>query len=222
MSFSSVAHAQRRKRRAIFFFDGFNFYHSLVDGIERHHFPKKYKWVNLWKLATRVALDDDEVTKVLYFTAYCTWDDDKKRRHQAFVKALEAHGVEVKLGEFRTNTLHVGGRQIPIREEKRTDVNIAVWLLRLGFQDCFDSAYLVSGDSDFIPLMESFFELFPRKRFVVAFPYNRSNKQVEKIVRANGGFIRHIRESDIRKSLFDKVIALTDESRIVCPPEWWP
>lgn len=162
----------------------------------------------------------------MYFTTYCSWDENKKRRHQIFVQALEAHGVEVKLGEFRTRELHIENekkdRKILYREEKRTDVNIAVWLLRLGFQDVFDSAYLVSGDSDFVPLIENFFELFPKKRFVVVFPYNRHNEQIKDIVKANGGFVRHINTNHIRKSLFEKEITLPDGSKVVCPPEWWP
>lgn len=51
-----------------------------------------------------------------------------------------------------------------------TDVNIAVELMTDAFQDRFDTALIVSGDSDLTGLVLAVRQLFPAKAIVVAFP----------------------------------------------------
>ena len=57
-----------------------------------------------------------------------------------------------------------------------TDVNIAVELLGDAQDDVFDTAMVVSGDSDLYGPIEAVRRRYPHKRVVVAFPPDRVSK----------------------------------------------
>lgn len=50
-------------------------------------------------------------------------------------------------------------------EEKETDVNLAVYLIDLAYQDAYDRALLFSGDSDLVPAVRLVKRRFPKKSF---------------------------------------------------------
>lgn len=58
-------------------------------------------------------------------------------------------GVDLNINDFKTYTTL----------EKGTDVNVAVQMLSKGFQNAYDIAILVSGDTDYIPVVESLHNL---------------------------------------------------------------
>jgi len=88
---------------------------------------------------------------VKYFSAYATWRPDALRRHQAYIKALEAQGVEAIMGRFKQKTLRCRAtcrEEFQTHEEKETDVNIGVHLLADAIRDRFDTAFVISADTD--------------------------------------------------------------------------
>ena len=71
------------------------------------------------------------------------------------------------------------------RTRKRsTDVNIAVRLLNDAYDDLFDTAIIVSGDSDLVPPVESVRTRFSNKRLLVAFPPQRSSFELRRVAHA--------------------------------------
>jgi uncharacterized LabA/DUF88 family protein len=56
-------------------------------------------------------------------------------------------------------------------EEKETDVSIAVTLVEDAVQDSYDTAFLISGDSDLRPAVAAVKRLRPEKRIVAVFPH---------------------------------------------------
>ena len=56
--------------------------------------------------------------------------------------------------------------------------NIATQILIDAFQDEYDMAMLISGDSDLVPPIKSVHEIFKNKRVFVAFPPKRHNQSV--------------------------------------------
>ena len=64
-------------------------------------------------------------------------------------------------------------------EEKMTDVNIATELLVDSFQKRFDTALLISADSDLIGPVSRIKEIFPHKRIIVFFPPSRSSANLK-------------------------------------------
>ena len=58
-------------------------------------------------------------------------------------------------------------------EEKQTDVAIAVNVLSDALLDKFDKAFLITADSDQIPLVRKLKELCPKKTIILAAPPDR-------------------------------------------------
>ena len=68
-----------------------------------------------------------------------------------------------------------------IEEEKETDVNIALAMLNLAYQDKYDHAFLISNDSDLAPAIRMVRRNFPDKRITTIVPpqYFHSNELIQ-------------------------------------------
>ncbi len=106
---------------------------------------------------------------VHYFTAlpehlYLT-DPGRLRRHQAYLRALTAHGEvrpAILLGRImqlpvniEVAGVNVGGR---VWREKGTDVALAMAWLREASLGGMDEAVIISGDADYLPAVKMFRE----------------------------------------------------------------
>jgi uncharacterized LabA/DUF88 family protein len=152
--------------------DGFNLYNGLkrrgkekgVPGIE-------YRWLDLVKLA-RTLLPHAEVERVYYFTSRVKrrlGDPGAADRQEIFIRALERMSqIEVVRGSFRR--VRVFGEVVgdPSRteavstyREKRSDVNLATYLLRDAFDKNSQLAAVVSGDSDLVAPIALAHKKFP-------------------------------------------------------------
>ena len=78
----------------------------------------------------------------------------------------------------KTGTCRRCGATSATFEEKMTDVNIAVALLPDAMRDAFDTAIVVSADSDLIGPINTVLRTYPDKRVVVAFPPNRHSEEL--------------------------------------------
>ena len=152
--------------RLAFFIDGFNLYHALQDD----PVLKTCKWLDYHKL-TRILYPSGD-RKVIFFTALPPWDQEKKVRHEAYLRVLRSRGVQVVLGKFkhRFRTCRECGQKSRSYEEKMTDVNIATHLFRLAVEDEYDVAVLVSGDTDLVPAIEAVKSTFPHKEVHALLP----------------------------------------------------
>ena len=81
-------------------------------------------------------------------------------------------------------------------------MNIVAQVFCYAARDAFDVAVIVSGDADYAPAIPVFREMFPMKRIVFGFPYDRKNKELERV--ASGSFTIS-RESYARHQLPDAV-----------------
>ena len=138
----------------IVYIDGLNFYYGAVRGTP-------YKWLDYQALCARL-LPRDQITKIRYFTARVTGlphDASAATRQDTYLRALDTLAlVEIHYGRIVTRT-----RRLPlanptpgsprtvevlVTEEKRTDVNLASYLLLDAFTGACDTAVVVSNDSD--------------------------------------------------------------------------
>jgi uncharacterized LabA/DUF88 family protein len=99
--------------------------------------------------------------------------------------------------------------------EKMTDVNIAVGMMADASQDKFDTALLVSGDSDLVGLVERVQTLFKR-RVIVAFPPERKPRSLRRAASA----VLDIDAGLLAKSLFPNEIVKADGYVLKRPVEW--
>ena len=146
--------------------DGFNLYHGLRDARLRSS-----RWLDLRGMCTSLLKPSQQLELVRYFTARVRRNPAAARRQSMYMDALLAcGGIEIDFGHFLSSPTRCRscGAVRHRQEEKRTDVNIAVRLLEDAYDDRFDTAMVVSGDSDLVPPIESVRHRFPDKRVLVA------------------------------------------------------
>lgn len=131
-----------------FYIDGFNLYHA-VDKLNN----PVLKWLNLWKLCEQHLRDGEVLDRVNFFTAVWPYDQSKQQRHRNFLNALCAAGVMIHEGNFKKSNrvCYKHDRTCPFREEKQTDVSIAIQMVRDALTGAAERLVLVTADSDQIP-----------------------------------------------------------------------
>jgi uncharacterized LabA/DUF88 family protein len=206
--------------KIVTFIDGFNLYHALdyFEAGTDHYKFRKYKWLNLRKLSSMFVFGKDTLEEVLYFTTLATWDAGKTARHRLYIRALENEGVRTIYGEFKRKRkhCHLCDGHFWSREEKQTDVNIALWLFTTAIMDRYDKAIIISGDTDLLPAMKTVRTVFPGKEIGVVIPIGRASDDFKK----QADFHYKMREHHLRKSQFPDPQRLTDGTLIARPPTW--
>jgi len=199
--------------RYSFYIDGFNVYYSL--NTPRY---KKYKWLSYRKLAENVTKQSDIVGSISYFSTFVSWKPDSVVRHKQYIKALRSTGVGVVLGRFMKKKVrcHICGRYYKTREEKQTDINIALSLISDAINDCYDRAVIVSGDTDLIPVIEAVHKIAPDKEIGVLFPLRRYNNSLEKAA----DFAMTMREKLLSRCQFPDKVKVGNMT-IKKPSEWF-
>jgi uncharacterized LabA/DUF88 family protein len=176
------------------------------------------KWLDIHLLAQVIKHSSQSINKVKYFTSRINNNIIKQKRQNTYIDALRTKDVEIILGEFRTNWVDCkscnGGWYDS--KEKKTDVNIAVNILKDAFQDNFDVAFIISGDSDLVPPVLAIRELFPNKEVRIAFPPTHESNELKKA--SNGSFT--IGRQKLESSLFPNMVQDKYGNNIVKPNEW--
>lgn len=134
------------KYRVNVYIDGFNLYHAIDDLGDN-----ALKWVDLYKLSSSILNSYQVLNEVKYFSAYATWHQNAYKRHRDFVAANEAMGVEVIMGRFKEKEVKCKAKcrqTFWTHEEKETDVNIGAHLIADTLQNKFDSALVITADTD--------------------------------------------------------------------------
>jgi uncharacterized LabA/DUF88 family protein len=172
-------------QRVIAYIDGFNLYFGL-----RQSGWRKYYWLDLPVLLTNLLKADQGLAATHYFTARIKANGHNAadaKRQSDYIEALATRpNLTTHFGQYlqKTRQCKSCGATWPDYEEKMTDVNIAVQLLADAFDDSFDTAIIVSGDSDLTTPIQRVRDRFPGKRIVVAFPPNRHSEQLKKTAHA--------------------------------------
>ncbi|HEY9724204.1 MAG TPA: NYN domain-containing protein [Oscillatoriaceae cyanobacterium] len=187
--------SDERPKRVIAYIDGFNMYFGL-----REKKWRKYYWYDPSALVRNLAKPDQQVAVVKFFTSRVVENQAQQKRQSVYLDALRALGCcELIYGQYLSKPQQCSkcGYVGVFFHEKKTDVNIAVEMLADAFEDRYDVAMLISGDSDLASPIERIRRLFPKKRVVVAFPPGRKSEHLAKL--AHGSFM--IGEGKLGKSL---------------------
>jgi len=224
--------------RIIVYIDGFNLYYGIKDS-----FSGKYKWLDLLRLSELFVTQSQQVEKVKYFTANIASDNQKMARQKTYLNALKnhcGHKLEIIKGRYLKKEIHCYTHQyacqqtnfspcknfhhhvcngiLSIPEEKKTDVNIATSMLVDCFQDRFDTAFLISADSDLVPPIQAIHQLYPKKRIIVFFPPGRKSYEIKQCVRL--GDCREIKESHLQGALLPQMVT-TSKGALLHKPHVW-
>lgn len=204
-----------KELRLVAYVDGFNLYYGLRD--TRLH--DKYKWLDIRGMCESLLKPGQTLTLVRYFTSRIRGDSEAVERQATYIDALEAMGnIEIDYGSFLTKTVRCRKCNNTWRkqEEKKTDVNIAVRLLADAHFDRFETALLISGDSDLVPPVKYIRAEFPNTEVIVASPPKRNSKQLN----AAASKFFPISPATIRSNRLPNPIILSNGLELYAPDEW--
>jgi uncharacterized LabA/DUF88 family protein len=158
--------------RLIVYIDGFNLYNGLDEIGWRH-----YLWLDIGAFGRALADEGEEVVAVKYFTARVGRPEGSVRRQGTFLDAIQARDPELTIVPgnciYNEESCHGCGRTWLRREEKKTDVSIAMHMMCDAYEGNFDTAVLVSGDTDLVPVVEWIQNRRNHQRVVNAAPPKR-------------------------------------------------
>jgi len=188
------------KNRSIIYIDGFNLYYGAVKNTP-------WKWLDMEKYFS-LLLPHDDIQAIKYFTANIL--GSHKANQKVYIKALSTlNKVQIIYGLFKykkikclvKNCNHQGSRLFNVPEEKRTDVNIAIHMIKDVINDKCDRLIVVSGDSDLVPAVKAVKLIDLNKKVIVYVP--ASNK-----VR---GAANELRNSSDKKNNRDRHLFICDK-----------
>lgn len=195
------------------YIDGFNLYNGLK---EKH--GRKYLWLDLQGVAGRLLRPGQQLVAVRYFTASVRNDPPAQARQNAYLGALRSTGVDVILGRFQEKRRRCSacGASWRTYEEKETDVNIAVAMIEDAVNEVFDTAIVLSADSDLCPGVRSLLRLRPNKRLIAVFPPKRRSDDLRRAVHASFT----LGDAIIRNSQLPTPITDASGTTFHRPPTW--
>ncbi len=139
--------------QTIVYIDGFNFYFGSLKNTP-------YKWLNIESLFRDVFKKHNDITAIKYYTARVSpkpADPNVANRQDAYLRALEKMCplVQIYFGHFLRHGVNLENVNPPPatckvwkNEEKGSDVNLAVHIVNDAWKDSFQTAIVVSNDSD--------------------------------------------------------------------------
>ena len=204
-------------QRVAVYIDGLNLYYGL-----RSKDWRRYYWLNLWRLSENLLRPDQQLTQVKYFTAKLLPDEEnpgQPERQRTYLQALESlPNLSIQYGYHlpKRRECKQCGAILQTHEEKMTDVNIAAAFLCDAQDDVFDTAILITGDSDQSGPISVVKDRHPNKRVIVAFPPDRHSKQLRQISHASFTIGR----GKIAASQFPDAVIKPDGYRIHKPAQW--
>ena len=215
------------KIRVVAYIDGFNLYFGL-----REAGLRRFYWLDVVALCRNLLKPDQDLVAVKYFTSRVSGAhpadsptaaflrEESRRRQGVYLDALGSlPGLNVIEGKFLAKSklkCFRCGSLIHTFEEKMTDVNIATHLLIDAHQNTFDTALLISADSDLVPPVKIVGNNFPGKRVVAAFPPKRWSNDLAQAATAKF----QIGNAILARSQLPDVVPLARGNRAVRPSQW--
>ena len=190
------------KKRVTFYVDGFNFYYGLRRMKHVDLKWKKYYWINVVKLFEQFLGPNQELSKVVYFTA-SPHDPDKSSRQSAFLNAnliLNPNRFEIVRGKYINKTISCPFCKALINrpEEKKTDVNLSVRMIGDCLNNDSEIIVLVSADSDLIPPLDFILRNFTDKKVKVYFPPSNNSNDISSYVKAHNTKVVRLEKNEIK------------------------
>jgi uncharacterized LabA/DUF88 family protein len=142
------------KKRVMVFIDGSNHYHIVKD-----MFKSEQRSINFdFEKFVRELVGDRELIRVYYYSAPL----DRKKDEETYMKQQRFFEALKRIPNFnlilcRMQKVNIDGKEI--YQVKEDDINLAVDMVKLAFNNAYDTAILVSSDGDFNPAVKAVKEI---------------------------------------------------------------
>jgi len=211
--FILIKYIALKKNRVSVYIDGFNLYFGMIEAGFNH-----CKWLDVEKLVKSYLTSNQELINIKFFTSRISHNPQKQKRQNAYLEAIETTNVKIIYGLYKAKNIECEncGHNWLVSNEKMTDVNIATHIIIDAYQDKYDTAILISGDSDLVPPIKAVHENFSTKSVSVFFPPCRHNNTVAGA--AKGSQI--IGRKKLVDNQFENEILKQDGFILQKPKEW--
>ena len=205
------------QQRVAVYIDGLNLYYGM-----KSRGWRRYYWLDLQRLSENLLHPYQRLQFVRYFTAKLLPEYTpaaRVARQNAYLQALSSlPKLRIQYGfhSAKTMTCRHCGETIRTYEEKMTDVNIAVALLQDAHDDLYDTAILISADSDLTAPIEVVRQKYADKRVIVRFPPNRISRDLRAAASASSLISREV----LRDNQLPDPVAKPDGYRVPKPASW--
>ena len=182
------------------YIDGFNLYYgSLKD--------TSYKWLDVQAMS-HLLFPNSKINKIKYFTARVKSlprDPGQPQRQDIYFRALKTlHNLDIIEGTYLRRPKMKPLVQNPSKmvqawhsEEKGSDVNLAVHLLNDAYKKDYDSAVLITNDSDLVEAMR-----LVQIELGLKVGIANSARNLAYQLRKQASFIKRIRKGTLQRSQF--------------------
>jgi len=147
-----VSHIKQEKKRlpqrVMIFIDGSNMYHNMTKEFGKASLDYR-------KLSLKLAGEDRELIRTYYYNSPVGQDKNKQAyvaQQRFFSDLCSTPDFEVRLGRLQI-------KSDGTKTEKGVDVTLAIDMLTGAFKNHYDVAILISGDADFVEVLQEIKEL---------------------------------------------------------------
>ena len=137
------------QEKVMIFIDGSNLYHILK---EIYKDSRKLMTFDFEKFANYLT-KDKKLIRIYYYTAPLDRNKNEetyKKQQQFFEKLRKIQNFELVLCRMQKDKINAGRYMV-----KEDDIHIAVDMVKLAYNNAYDTAILVSTDGDFVPAIEA-------------------------------------------------------------------
>ena len=220
-----IANTEPVKSKTIVYVDGFNLYYGALYGTG-------YKWLDIQRVCNLI-LTKNDVVKIRYFTARISarpGDPTQPIRQETYLRALKTvPNLEIHFGHFLSHAKRmplatppqVGSKTAMVisTQEKGSDVNLASYLLLDAFQGHFETAVVISNDSDLATPVRMVKEQFGKKVGIINPHSENTNSQRSRELSKHAHFYKPLLVSTLQRCQFPTVI--TDSKGTIHKPQIW-
>ena len=215
----------QNKKAVTVYIDGFNFYYGIKRAVNVNSRWNNAYWIDIVKLCEGFLSSDEILKKVIYFTA-TPLNSSKSARQSALLNAnklINKERFEVVRGKYLEKQITCPNCNFSISrpEEKKTDVNISVRMIRDCVQKTTDAVFLISADTDLLPPLELIKNDFPQIKLKILFP--PSNYSHEISATASAWKVKNVLLKNNLKRFENAMmpdVVEVDNQRYEIPNEW--
>lgn len=212
------------KERTYIYVDGFNLYYGCLKNTA-------YKWLDLLALFKKLLHSNHQIVKIKYFTAHISSrknNDGSRLRQRYYLQAISHHipELEIYYGHYLTHEINAklvnpepkksSFVKVYKTEEKGSDVNLALHMLNDAWLQLYESAILVSNDSDLSEALR-LVKTQHNKKMGLIFPNTNSKRKPSQQLLKYADFVKQIRQHLLTESQLPLHIPGTTIYR---PKEW--
>jgi len=159
------------KQKVVLLVDGMNIFHSIKQNV-----GNQYLDLDILKLSKKLIKENEDISQIELFAAL-------------FVG-------ESKIAQIQTIDCKICGNKLVYYQEKYTDINIALAILKYSTDQSIKKIYLLSADDDFKPAINAFMSVAQNKQIVKVIPPGRYNPSGGRFINLNKSIIKNSQFND--------------------------